>query len=65
MFGNDPSIAAICLFAPDIEVYDPFAKILSKPWGLQIARLVRGSKYHNMNNMNTEKKNIGHQIRLK
>ena len=55
-FGTDPSIAAICLFAPNIEVYDPLAKLLSKPWGLQMARLVRGSKYHNMNNMNIEKK---------
>ena len=55
-FGTDPSIAAICLFAPNIEVHDPFAKLLSKPWGLQMARLVRGSKYHNMNNMNIEKK---------
>ena len=55
-FGTDPSIAAICLFAPNIEVYDPLANLLSKPWGLQMARLVRGSKYHNMNNMNIEKK---------
>ena len=32
--------------------------------GTSNARLVRGSKYHNMNNMNIEKKNITSKIRL-
>lgn len=55
--GTDPNIAAICLFGPNIEVFDPFAKLLSKPWGLQLARIVRGDKYHYMNNISEEKKN--------
>jgi esterase/lipase len=46
--GDDPAIAALVLYGPNIEVFDPKAKLLSKPWGLQIARLVKGGKYHYM-----------------
>ena len=53
--GIDPSIATIVLFGPNIEVYDPKAKLLSKPWGLQIARLVKGGKYHQMWKSSEEK----------
>ena len=63
--GTDPSIAAICLFGPNIEVFDPLAKLISKPWGLLLARIVRGGKYHYMDNMNPEKKKFWtHKIRL-
>lgn len=54
--GNDPSIAAICLFGPNIAVFDPTSKLLSKPWGLQIARLVKGGKYHVWETATAEKK---------
>ena len=54
--GNDPSIAAICLFGPNIAVFDPTSKLLSKPWGLQIARLVKGGKYHVWETATVEKK---------
>ena len=54
--GDDPSIAAIGLFGPNIEVFDSKAKLLSKPWGLQIARLVKGGNYHYMITDNEEKK---------
>jgi esterase/lipase len=46
--GDDPAIAALVLYGPNIEVFDPKAKLLSKPWGLQIARIVKGGKYHYM-----------------
>ena len=63
--GTDPKIVAICLFAPNIEVFDPLAKLISKPWGLLLARIVRGGKYHYMDNMNPEKKKFWtHKIRL-
>ena len=63
--GTDPSIAAICLFGPNIEVFDPLAKLISKPWGLLLARIVKGGKYHYMDNMNPEKKKFWtHKIRL-
>jgi len=55
--ATDPDIAALCLFGPNIAVYDPKAKLLSKPWGLQIARLVKGRNYHYMVTSNEEKKN--------
>jgi len=55
--ASDPDIAALCLFGPNIAVYDPKAKLLSKPWGLQIARLVKGGNYHYMVTSNEEKKN--------
>ena len=54
--ATDPDIAALCLFGPNIAVYDPKAKLLSKPWGLQIARLVKGGNYHHMVTSNEEKK---------
>lgn len=55
--ATDPDIAALCLFGPNIAVYDSKAKLLSKPWGLQIARLVKGGNYHHMVTSNEEKKN--------
>jgi len=54
--GEDPAIAALGLFGPNIAVFDPKAKLLSKPWGLQIARLVKGGNYHYMVTNNEEKK---------
>jgi esterase/lipase len=54
--AEDPKIKAICLFGPNIAVFDPLSKLLSKPWGLQIARLVKGGNYHIWDNTNSEKK---------
>lgn len=39
-----PEIAGIVLYSPNIEINDPNAWLLNNPWGLQIARLVKGSK---------------------
>lgn len=44
--GGDADIAALILYSPNIEIFDPTAKLLSKPWGLQLARFVTGSDYH-------------------
>jgi len=44
--GGDTDIAALLLYSPNIEIYDPNAKLLSKPWGLQMAKLVNDSDYH-------------------
>ena len=57
ILGNDPQIAALILFGPNVEIYDPKSKLLTMPWGLQIAEWVLGSKYHTMNNVTEEKKN--------
>ena len=48
--GGDPDIAALILYSPNIEIFDPTAKLLSKPWGLQLARFVKGSDYHEFDN---------------
>lgn len=40
-----PEVYALLLMSPNIAINDPTAWILNNPWGLQIARLVTGSKY--------------------
>ncbi|MGB0376241.1 MAG: alpha/beta hydrolase [Flavobacteriaceae bacterium] len=54
--AQEPKIAALLLYSPNIQVADPAVKLLSKPWGLQLARLVKGGKYHLMNNPSELKK---------
>jgi esterase/lipase len=41
-----PDVAGIVLYSPNIAINDPFAWILNNPWGLQVARMVKGSKYN-------------------
>ena len=57
LLGNDPQIAALLLFGPNVELNNPAARLLTLPWGLQIARLYSGSKYHVMNKITEKKKN--------
>ncbi len=54
--GDDPDIAALGLYSPNIKIKDPRAFLLTYPWGLQLARLITGSKYHFMSDMTAEKK---------
>ena len=35
-----PEIAGQILFSPNIQIYNPTAPLLNKPWGLQIGRMV-------------------------
>lgn len=39
-------IAGLILYSPNIAINDPNAWLLNNPWGLQIARLVKGSDYN-------------------
>lgn len=39
-----PEIAGLILLSPNIAINDPNAWITNNPWGLQIARLVKGGK---------------------
>lgn len=39
-------IHSLICYSPNIRVYDSRAFLLTGPWGLQIARLVKGGKYH-------------------
>lgn len=40
-----PDVHALVLLSPNIAINDPAAWILNNPWGLQLARLIMGSKY--------------------
>jgi pimeloyl-ACP methyl ester carboxylesterase len=40
-------VAALILYSPNIAINDNNAWLLNNHWGLQIARLVKGGKYHN------------------
>lgn len=40
-----PAIAGLIMYSPNIEINNPAAFLLDKPWGLQIARMVKGSNY--------------------
>jgi pimeloyl-ACP methyl ester carboxylesterase len=42
---DHPEISALILFSPNIELYNKYSFILTKPWGLQIARLIQGGKF--------------------
>ena len=42
-YPND--VAALVLYSPNIAINDPNAWLLNDPWGLQIARLVKRTKY--------------------
>jgi esterase/lipase len=41
-----PDVAGLILYSPNIAVNDANAWLLNNPWGLQIARLVKGSNYN-------------------
>ncbi len=43
--SEHPEIAALILYSPNVQLYDPTAVLLTKPWGLQIARMVLGGNY--------------------
>lgn len=43
--AENPWIYALILYSPNIDVADKSANIFSKPWGMQIARLIQG-KYN-------------------
>ena len=46
LVGADQDIAALILYSPNIQIKDPKAKLLTKPWGLQLAKMIKGSAYH-------------------
>ncbi|NKI30590.1 alpha/beta hydrolase [Croceivirga thetidis] len=48
--AGDSDIVALILYSPNVEIFDPTAKLLSKPWGLQLARLVTGNDYNEFDN---------------
>ncbi len=43
--GENPCIAGIIMYSPNIELYASAAKLLGGPWGLQFARMINGDYY--------------------
>ena len=39
------TVAALVLYSPNVDVFDPNARVLLWPWGLQLARLITGSAW--------------------
>jgi len=44
--GDNPAIAALINYSPNIDIANENAWLLTKPWGLQLGRLVNGSNYN-------------------
>jgi esterase/lipase len=42
--AHDPEIEAIICYSPNIDIFDPNSKMLTKPWGLQLVRLIMGAE---------------------
>lgn len=60
-----PDIAGLVLLSPNIAINDPNAWITNNPWGLQIARLVKGGKLNIVPNKTDEYKRYwNHEYRL-
>ncbi len=53
-----PEIAGLVLLSPNIAINDPNAWITNNPWGLQIARLVKGGKMNIIPNKTDEYKKV-------
>ena len=51
-----PEVAGLVLLSPNIAINDRNAWLLNNPWGLQIARLVKGSEYNIIKKDNPEYK---------
>jgi pimeloyl-ACP methyl ester carboxylesterase len=43
--AHDPEIAALICYSPNIDIFDQNSHFLTKPWGLQLVRLLAGSNY--------------------
>jgi esterase/lipase len=49
-----PEIAGLIMYSPNIEINNPAAPLLNNPWGLQIARFVKGGNYADIRFKNAE-----------
>lgn len=50
--SKHPEIKAIILYGPCIAVADPNAVLLDNPWGLQLARLIKGGEFNEIPSKN-------------
>lgn len=49
-----PEIAGLIMYSPNIAINNPAAGLLNHPWGLQIARVVKGGNYANIEYKNND-----------
>ncbi len=63
--ANDPDVAALVMYAPNIRVKHPLAFVATLPWGLHFIRLFKGGKYNYVDDLTLEKKKYWtHKYRL-
>lgn len=43
---DDPQVAGLIMYSPNIDLYDSRSFLLTKPWGLQVVRSVLGANYY-------------------
>lgn len=43
--AHDPEVDVLICYSPNIDIFDPTSQVLTKPWGVQLARLIMGSDY--------------------
>ncbi len=43
--ANDPEIDALICYSPNIDIFDQTSQVLTKPWGVQLARMITGRDY--------------------
>ena len=53
--AQQPELAALVLYAPNIRINHPLDFVATLPWGLQIVRQVEGGEYHHVENSIPEK----------
>lgn len=53
---DDPSIHSMLMYSPNIDVYDPSSKLLTKPWGKQMLDIVLGGEYNHIEYSDQAKK---------
>ncbi len=60
-----PEIGGLVLYSPNIAINDKNAWVINNPWGLQVARMVKGSDFNTARNNTPEYKQYwNHQYRL-
>jgi esterase/lipase len=44
--ADNPALSALILYSPNVDIFDPNSKLLDEHWGLQLAKLIKGSEYN-------------------
>lgn len=55
--SKHPEIKSIVLYSPCIAIYDPNAVLLDNPWGLQLARTIKGADFNDITPKNNTQPN--------